>query len=172
PSAKDPDFDRRYPGHSTIEAVTLGPYDAFKSWENTSWKKRGAQYDELKASLSERLLDTLYKHAPATRGKVEIAELSTPLTTRNFAAHPTGEIYGLQHTALRFEQRWLRPRTPIKGLYLTGADVASAGVVGALMGGMLCSSAVLKGNVLGRVLKHQAQALRAKTPAHSTPVRT
>ncbi len=172
PSAKDPDFDRRYPGHSTIEAITLGPYEAFKSWENTSWKKRGAQYDELKASLSERLLDTLYKHAPATRGKVEIAELSTPLTTRNFAAHPTGEIYGLQHTALRFEQRWLRPRTPIKGLYLTGADVASAGVVGALMGGMLCSSAVLKGNVLGRVLKHQAQTLRTKTPAQSTPVRT
>lgn len=172
PSAKDPDFDRRYPGHSTIEAITLGPYEAFKSWENTSWKKRGAQYDELKASLSERLLDTLYKHAPATRGKVEIAELSTPLTTRNFAAHPTGEIYGLQHTALRFEQRWLRPRTPIKGLYLTGADVASAGVVGALMGGMLCSSAVLKGNVLGRVLKHQAQALRTKTPAQSIPART
>ena len=25
PSAKDPDFNRRYPGHSTIEAVTLGP---------------------------------------------------------------------------------------------------------------------------------------------------
>ncbi len=169
PSAKDPDFEQRYPGHSTIEALTLGPYDVFKSWENTSWKKRGAEYDELKASLSERLLDTLYKHAPATRGKVEIAELSTPLTTRNFAAHPHGEIYGLQHTPHRFEQRWLRPRTPIKGLYLTGADVASAGVVGALMGGMLCSSAVLKGNVLGRVLKHQPQTLRAKAPTARTP---
>jgi len=157
PSAKDPDFDRRYPGHSTIEAVTLGPYEAFKAWEDTSWKKRGAEYDELKASLSERLIETLYKHAPATRGKVEIAELSTPLSTRNFAAHSAGEIYGLQHTPLRFDQRWLRPRTPFKGLYLTGADVASAGVVGAMMGGMLCSSAVLQGNVLGRVLKHQAQ---------------
>lgn len=88
PSAKDPDFDRRYPGHSTIEAVTLGPYARFQAWENTSWKKRGAEYDELKASLSERLLDTLYKHAPGARGNVELAELSTPLTTRNFAAHP------------------------------------------------------------------------------------
>ena len=164
PSAKDPDFNRRYPGRSTIEAITLGSYDAFEAWENTSWKKRGAEYDDLKASLSERLLDTLYKHAPKTRGRVEIAELSTPLTTRNFAAHPHGEIYGLRHTAHRFEQRWLRPRTPIEGLYLTGADVASAGVVGALMGGMLCSSAVLKGNVLGRVLHRQAQNLRAETP--------
>jgi all-trans-retinol 13,14-reductase len=169
PSAKDPDFDRRYPGRSTVEAVTLGPYEAFRAWENTSWKKRGAEYDELKASLSERLLDTLYKHAPGTRGNVEIAELSTPLTTRNFAAHPRGEIYGLQHTAHRFEQRWLRPRTPIKGLYLTGADVCSAGVVGALMGGMLCSSAALQGNALGRVLKHQAQRSRPRTSTPRTP---
>jgi all-trans-retinol 13,14-reductase len=164
PSAKDPDFQRRYPGRSTIEAITLGRYENFKAWEKTSWKKRGADYDELKASLSERLLDTLYKHAPATRGNVEIAELSTPLSTRNFAAHPHGEIYGLQHTPARFEQRWLRPRTPIKGLYLTGADTVSAGVVGALMGGMICSSAVLKGNVLGQVLKHHAQKLQSKTP--------
>ena len=169
PSAKDPDFQNRYPGRSTVEAVTLGPYEPFRSWERTSWKKRGAEYDELKASLSERLLDTLHQHAPGTRGKVEIAELSTPLTTRNFAAHPQGEIYGLQHTAQRFEQRWLRPRTPIKGLYLTGADVCSAGVVGALMGGMLCSSAVLQGNALGRVLKHQAQLSSTKMRAGQTP---
>ena len=155
PSAKDPDFDQRYPGHSTIEALTLGTGDVFERWKNTSWNKRGAEYEELKASLSERLLDTLYKHAPATRGKVEIAELSTPLTTRNFAAHPHGEIYGLQHTPERWRHRWLRPRTPIKGLYLTGSDVVTAGLMGALMGGMICSSAVLKSNVLGQVLKHQ-----------------
>lgn len=169
PSAKDPDFSRRHPGHSTIEALTLGPYDKFKAWENTSWKKRGAEYDELKASLSERLLEVVHQHAPATRGHVEIAELSTPLSTRNFSAHPHGEIYGLTHTPSRYEQRWLRPRTPIKGLFLTGADVVSAGVMAAMMGGMICSSAVLKGNVLAQVLKHQAQALRDKAPVGPAP---
>jgi all-trans-retinol 13,14-reductase len=140
------------------------PYEPFEAWENTSWKKRGAEYEELKASLSERLLDALYKHAPGTRGKVDIAELSTPLTTRNFAAHPHGEIYGLRHTAHRFEQRWLRPRTPIEGLYLTGVDICSAGVVGALMGGLLCSSAVLHKNVVDQILKHGAHEVRAKRP--------
>ena len=169
PSAKDPDFKRRYPGRSTIEAITLGSYDSFRRWENTSWKKRGAEYDELKASLSERLLDTIYKHAPATRGRVEVAELSTPLSTRNFAAHPEGAIYGLSHDAGRYAQRWLRPQTPIKGLYLSGADVVSAGVVGAMMGGFICTSAVLKGNVLGQVLKHQAQTLRDRAPAPHKP---
>ena len=171
PSAKDPDFDRRYPGHSTIEAITLGTGDVFERWRGTSWKKRGAEYEELKASLSERLLETIYKYAPATRGKVEIAELSTPLTTQNFAAHPHGEIYGLQHTPERWKQRWLRPRTPIKGLYLAGADVVSAGLMGATMGGMICSSAVLNSNVLGQVLKHQADTLRDKAPAPPKPAR-
>jgi all-trans-retinol 13,14-reductase len=163
PSAKDPDFSRRYPGRSTIEAITLGPYAPFQRWEETKWKKRGAEYDELKASMSERLLAKIYEHAPATRGKVDIAELSTPLSTQNFAAHQGGAIYGLSHTPDRFQARWLRPRTPIKGLYLTGADVVTAGVMGALMGGMMCSSAVLKGNVLSQVLKHDAQTLRHRT---------
>ena len=43
PSAKDPDFSRRYPGRSTIEAITLGPYAPFQRWEETKWKKRGAR---------------------------------------------------------------------------------------------------------------------------------
>ncbi len=166
PSAKDPDFERRYPGRSTIEAITLAPYEWFERWENTAWKKRGDDYDAFKGELEARLLETLYEQAPATRGKVEICELSTPLTTRNFANHLRGEIYGLAHTPARFEQRWLRPRTPINGLYLTGADICTAGVGGALMGGMLCSSAVLGRNVLGTVLQPAAQRLRDKAGSH------
>ena len=171
PSAKDPAFNLRHPGRSTIEAITLGRYERFQPWQNTSWKKRGSEYDELKARLSERLLDVVYAHAPAARGHVEIAELSTPLSTQKFAAHPRGAIYGLAHTPSRYEQRWLRSQTPIEGLFLTGADVASAGVVGAMMGGYVCASAVLKGNVLGQVLKQHAQARGSEALAGPSPGR-
>jgi len=169
PSAKDPDFERRYPGRSTIEAITLAPYEWFAPWEGTSWKRRGEDYEAFKDSLEARLLETLYQHAPATRGRVELCEVSTPLSTQNFANHPHGEIYGLAHSPRRFEQRWLRPRTPIEGLYLTGADVCTAGVAGALLGGMLCSSAVLGKNALAAVL--QKQPRRAPTAPRRAPAR-
>ncbi len=92
PSAKDPSYEQRHSGRSTIEAVTLGPYEWFEQWQSTSWKKRGVEYEAFKLGFEERLLEVLYAHRPSTRGQVEISELSTPLSTRNFASHPRGEI--------------------------------------------------------------------------------
>lgn len=151
PSAKDPDFARRHPGRSTIDIVTAVPYAPFAAWERRRWRKRGADYDALKDRLARRLLDLLYTHVPQTRGRVDCAELSTPLSTRHFANYASGELYGLDHTPERFAQRWLRPRTKVPGLFLTGQDVASCGVAGALMGGVVCASNILGTNLLAKL---------------------
>ncbi|MCC6373733.1 MAG: FAD-dependent oxidoreductase, partial [Moraxellaceae bacterium] len=47
------------------------------------------------------------------------------------------EIYGLDHDPKRFEQTWLRTKTDIDGLYLTGQDIMTCGVVGAMIGGLM-----------------------------------
>lgn len=158
PSAKDPEFERRYPGRATIEVVGLAPYEWFSRWEDTRWHKRGDDYEAFKQRLSERLLEPLYRQLPQVRGQLDHVELSTPLSTRNFAGHPQGEIYGLAHTPARFEARWLRPQTPVKGLYLTGADICSAGVGGALFGGVLTASAIANKNLLGRIVEGSRRA--------------
>jgi all-trans-retinol 13,14-reductase len=85
---------------------------------------------------------------PQLREALEYAELSTPLTTAWFQQNSRGEIYGLDHDVQRYKQDWLHPITPVKGLYLTGQDVVSAGVGGALMGGYLTASAMLGGDAL------------------------
>lgn len=156
PSAKDPDFERRYPGRSTIDVMSFLPYDAFARWEGTRWHKRGEDYEAFKKKVADRLLELLYEHVPSTKGAVEVAELSTPLSTRNFTAHARGEIYGLEHTPARFRNPYLRPATPIRGLLLTGADIATAGVSGALLGGALCASAILRRNLVEAAQRSQA----------------
>lgn len=151
PSAKDPAFEARHPGHSTIEAVVPVPYHLFSRWEGSKWKRRGESYEQFKSLLAERLRAIVEQHVPGLRGRIEIAELSTPLSTRHFMNYPSGEAYGLAATPARFRLRALRPRTPIPGLFLTGQDVAMLGVTGALFGGGLCASAVLGANIVGRM---------------------
>ena len=60
-----------------------------------------------------------------------------------FCGYGRGELYGLDHDPQRFQQDWLRPRTRIKGLWLTGQDVMSCGVAGAMMGGMTAATAIV-----------------------------
>ncbi len=137
PSAKDPSFSERYPDRSTIEIVAPCPWEWVEQWADKPWGKRGADYDELKEQFTQRLLEKLYEKMPHLRGKVDYSELSTPLSTQFFCWYERGEIYGLDHDPQRFEQTWLRPKTTIDGLYLTGQDIMTCGVVGAMIGGLM-----------------------------------
>jgi len=137
PSAKDPSFSKRYPGRATIEIVAPGPHSWFERWADKPWGKRGEDYEALKERLSQRLLQKLYEKLPQLEGKVDYYELSTSLSTDYFCRYKHGEIYGIDHTPQRFEQDWLRPKTEIPGLWLTGQDVLTCGVVGAMVGGLL-----------------------------------
>jgi all-trans-retinol 13,14-reductase len=143
PSAKDPDYLDRHPGTATIEIVAPAPYGQFEKWQGTTWGKRGEDYEALKAALSERLLGHLYDKLPALKGKIDYHELSTPLSTEWFSAYRHGELYGLDHTPERLRQNWLTPRTRIDGLWLTGQDILTCGVTGAMMAGMLTVTAML-----------------------------
>jgi all-trans-retinol 13,14-reductase len=170
PSAKDPTFPDRYPGKATIEVLAPAPYCWFSRWEGTAWKRRGGDYDLFKERFAQRLLQQLYRYVPQVRGKVDYVELSTPLSNRHFANHAFGEVYGVDHTPARFRQRFLRPSTPVKNLYLTGSDVLTEGVTGALYGGFLAASAVLKRPLLSARAPRRA-AVTNWTPEPLTAIR-
>ncbi len=153
PSAKDPKWEEKYPNKSTIEIITLAPFEWFEKWDGTRWKKRGEDYDTLKEKWAQRLLEQLYKVEPQLKGKIDYYELSTPLSTQKFANYDRGEIYGLNHGPARYEMKHLRPQTPIKNFFLTGQDILSVGFAAAAMSGVLTSSVVLKKNVLMSILK-------------------
>jgi all-trans-retinol 13,14-reductase len=143
PSAKDPEWDSHYPNKSTVQVITMAPYEWFERWRGSTWQQRGGDYEDFKARLTGRLLAVLYQHMPQLEGRLDFGELATPLSTEWFHLYDRGEIYGLDHDSQRFRQAWLHPVTKVKGLYLTGQDVVTAGVGGALMGGVLTTAALL-----------------------------
>ena len=153
PSAKDPNYLVRHPGTATIEIVAPAPYEWFDKWHDETWGKRGEDYDAFKQELGERLMTYLYDKLPELRGKVDYYEVSTPLSTNWFGGYQRGELYGLSHTPGRMQQKWLRPKTTIPGLWLTGQDILTCGVTGAMMAGMLTTTSIVGTRKIAPLMK-------------------
>jgi all-trans-retinol 13,14-reductase len=141
PSLKDPEHDPGPEQRHTGEVVTFVPWELFARWRDTRWKKRGDEYDAFKADLHERLLAQFKRHMPEIAPMIDYVEMSTPLSTDNFCRPVAGSIYGLEPTPERFRCDWLRPRSPIPNLFFSGSEVATVGVIGAMMGGVLAAIA-------------------------------
>ncbi len=153
PSAKDPDYLNRHPGTATIEIVAPAPFEWFERWKDTTWGKRGEDYDQFKAKLGERLMRHLYAKLPSLEGKVDYYEVSTPLSTNWFGGYQRGELYGLAHNAERLKADWLTPRTKLPGLWLTGQDILTCGVTGAMMAGLMTTTAMVGMRRMGPLMK-------------------
>lgn len=108
--------------------------------------------------------------------QIEYVDAGTPITNTHYIAAPKGEIYGVDHGIARFSPEFnatIRPQTPLKNLYLTGAsssaslnkperhfihlfhlmcfftgqDVFLCGFAGALAGALTCGSVILNRNL-------------------------
>ncbi|MCI0654657.1 MAG: hypothetical protein L0Y39_09300, partial [Methylococcaceae bacterium] len=132
PSLKDPASS----GH-TAELITFVDRESFKKWSGGRWRHRGDDYTEVKRQIAAALIEFVDLRFPGFANLVDYCEVSTPLSTADFTGHRDGCIYGLPGIPEKLAARWLRPRTPVKNLYLTGSDIAGHGIVGALMGGIL-----------------------------------
>jgi all-trans-retinol 13,14-reductase len=153
PSAKDPDYLIRHPDTATIEIVAPAPYQWFEKWQDKTWGKRGDDYETFKEGLGERLMEYLYERLPELRGKVDYYEVSTPLSTNWFGGYQNGELYGLSHTPERMQQDWLRPKTSIPGLWLSGQDILTCGVTGAMMAGVLTTTSIVGTRKMSPLMK-------------------
>lgn len=152
PSMKTPDADAH-----TAEVISFVPYDLFQRWADQPWKQRDAAYQQLKAEISGTLLNLVEEKVPGIKALVEFQELSTPVSVEHFQGSPHGAFYGMPARPGRLFAPWTRAASPVSGLYLTGQDVMSLGIVGAMMGGVKCAG-VIEGRlgflkVMGRVLR-------------------
>ena len=137
-SLKDPEAT----GH-TAEIIAFLDYASVEAWKSQPWHKRGDDYDRLKHRVAEGLLDFVDRHYPGFKTLVDYCEVSTPLSVEHFTGHRRGSVYGIPATPEGFRLPYLRVATPVQNLYLTGADVASPGIMGAMMGGVATTARLL-----------------------------
>lgn len=142
PSLKDPTLSKNKEIKHTGEVVTFVSWEDFNKWEKTTRGKRPEAYLEYKKTIELRLIEQLKTIFPKLMEQLDFCELSTPLSACHYTQATYGSIYGLAASPERFNSKHLRTRTPIKNLYLTGGDVASLGVVGALVGGILTAGSI------------------------------
>jgi all-trans-retinol 13,14-reductase len=137
------------------ELVAPVDWSVFAQWDRSNSEQgmragtesaaRSATYLAFKAMVERRLLAQFRERFPQLASCVRYVETSSPVSLASFTGAEHGAMYGLQTTPQRFLSQSLRPRTPIRGLYLAGQDVATPGVMGAAMGGMMAAASIEPG---------------------------
>ena len=142
PSLKHTAVEAEPPAKHTAEIVAFTDWQVFAPWENSGIGQRPPDYGDFKRLIEERLLAEFARHFPALAPMIVAREVSTPLTFVAFTGAVHGGVYGLEPSPRRFFSDSLRARTPVPGLFLTGQDVSSAGITGAMMGGIIAAAAM------------------------------
>ncbi|XP_059113980.1 all-trans-retinol 13,14-reductase [Peromyscus eremicus] len=167
PSSKDPTWEDRFPDRSTMTMLVPMAFEWFEEWQEEPKGKRSADYETLKSAFLEASMSVVMKLFPQLEGKVDSVTGGSPLTNQYYLAAPRGATYGADHDLARLHPRAvasLRAQTPIPNLYLTGQDIFTCGLMGALQGAILCSSAILKRNLYSdlRALGSKVRAQKKK----------
>ncbi len=136
PSLKNPDAR----AHTAEISVFNVGFDEFRPFAGSAWLHREQDYYDLKARMLTGMIDLADAHIKGFRDIVEYAELSTPLSMENFTSRDRGLMYGVPCVPGRFRLSWLSARTRLKNFFLTGSDVGSIGILGAVMGAVMAAA--------------------------------
>lgn len=118
--------------------IVPAPYSEVGSL-NISGKERTAEYQGWKKDLGARLLQ-MFSHNCPQLPQLELLDLATPLTLRDYSHAPQGAIYGVGRNLGQYNPH---PVTKLPGLFLSGQAVAGPGLLGALVSGYLTCGSIL-----------------------------
>ncbi len=122
PSVTDPSLAPQ--GAHTVYLWNYVPYSEARDWQATG------------GEVAKRFVKWMDDRAPGFAGAVRQQVVATPETLREFALTVDGAPYGWAFSPKQMGFNRLQPRTPIKGLYLSGHwTTPGAGVAGVVMSG-------------------------------------
>lgn len=125
-------------GSDGLIGIVPASYAEVAEW-GIAGKLRSAGYQIHKHRIAQRLLKLFTDKCPEL-GELELLELATPLTLRDYSLAPQGAIYGVG----RFlGQHNPHPVTRLSGLFLSGQAIAAPGLLGTAVAGYLTCGSIL-----------------------------
>jgi all-trans-retinol 13,14-reductase len=122
-------------GYNLLSLLTSGHDRIWSSWSNTLTGRRGEQYQQAKAVFANRLV----AEAEQTLGKLpglEVLDVWTPLTVRDWNNSPDGSAYGVLRSSEQMLSAALLNRTSCEGLFQAGQSVLAPGILGTILGSL------------------------------------
>lgn len=118
-------------------------FEEMQPWLSTQVGKRGQDYETFKRERAERLIDCVEHDMPGLRPTIQHYYTSTPLTYLNYTGTPEGSAYGIARDITLGVSCHIPQRTKLPGLYLTGQNINSHGILGVLVGTIVTCSDLL-----------------------------
>lgn len=126
----------------TMKINTLVDFKSFEKWHAEQVAVIGEA--EANTILASNLLAAAERKFPGLSELVDRWDLYTPLSAKKNTQHVDGNIFGIPDTPARYLNLNLNCFTPLKNVYITGTDITSSGIYGAVLSGALTASAVLE----------------------------
>lgn len=106
--------------------------------------KSSLDYQNFKKRLSEKVLAYVKKRIPEL-DDLNLVDVSTPSTFRDWIYGSTGSLYGIRHD---YDTLALLPITRIEGFYLAGQNILLPGLLGSLVSSVVCASLIFGENTI------------------------
>ncbi len=120
-------------GSEYSDVVTLmSPVDddLFAPFKESEFGARPAEYEELKATLSQRIIEFTKQYYPSLMEGVESIYSASPLTYEHYTATPNGSAYGIVKSYKSSLTTLFSSRTKLENLFLTGQNLNVHGAIG------------------------------------------
>lgn len=118
-------------------------FEEMAPWLDTTVGHRGEAYESFKRNRAERLIDSVQQAFPEIRQAIRHYYTSTPLTYLNYTGTSKGSAYGIARDISLGMSSHVPQRTKLPGLYLTGQNINSHGILGVLVGTVVTCSDLL-----------------------------
>jgi len=143
-SAKDAKWPTTFgTGKKTVVVLSQCPWTWVEPWAHMPHAQREKDdgYKAFKQRTREELMQQGFRKVfPHLEQYIVHTSVGTPLTTNSFLGTSQGECYGRSASPSRWLCPDLSPYTPVGNLLLTGQDIVTLGLTGAIASGYLTAN--------------------------------